>query len=134
MTDEEKLRTVREMVGAWNARDWDGIVSLFAPDGVLHSVMQAPLHGRAAIRSRLALLAEGLTHLDLRIRAMGVIDGRVFLERRDVFDNSHGRTEVPVVGVLTLQDGLVTEWLEYYDRATLLAGFGRTPVTDFDAA
>ncbi len=122
------------MVDAWNARDWEGIVSLFAPDGVLHSVMQEPLHGREEIRARLALLAEGLTHLELQIHAMGVIGGRVFLERRDVFDNAHGHTEVPVVGVLTVQDGLVTEWLEYYDRATLLAGFGRTTATDFDAA
>ena len=26
----------------------------------------------------------------------------------------------PVVGILTVHNGLVTEWLEYYDRATLL--------------
>ncbi|MEO3786824.1 nuclear transport factor 2 family protein [Actinocorallia sp. B10E7] len=134
MTDEERLRVVQRMVDAWNTMDWDGIVSLFAPDGVLHSVMQEPLRGREAIGERLALLAEGLTHLDLQIHAMGVINGRVFLERRDVFDNAHGHTEVPVVGVLAVEDGLVTEWLEYYDRATLLSGFGRTPSTDFDAA
>ena len=134
MTDEERLGVVREMVDAWNARDWEKIVSLFAPDGVLHSVMQEPLVGREAVRERLALLADGLVSLDLQVRAMGVIGGRVFLERRDVFDNAHGHTEVPVVGVLSVEDGLVAEWLEYYDRATLLAGFGRTPATDFDTA
>lgn len=134
MTDEERLDVVREMVDAWNTLDWDRVVALFAPDGVLHSVMQEPLRGREAIGERLALLADGLIRLDLRVRAMGVIDGRVFLERRDVFDNAHGHTEVPVVGVLSVEGGLVTEWLEYYDRATLLAGFGRTSATDFDAA
>ncbi|ROO86467.1 limonene-1,2-epoxide hydrolase [Actinocorallia herbida] len=134
MTDEEKIAAAQAMVAAWNARDWDGIVALFAPDGVLHSVMQEPLRGRAAIAARLRLLAAGLTHLDLQVRALGVIGGRVFVERRDVFANAHGRTEVPVVGVLAYDDaGLVAEWLEYYDRATLLAGFGRTAATDFDA-
>ncbi|GAB2829862.1 hypothetical protein GCM10022221_30620 [Actinocorallia aurea] len=133
MTDDDKITAAREMVAAWNARDWTAIVALFAPDGVLHSVMQEPLRGRAAIAERLAHLAVGLTHLDLQVRALGVIDGRVFLERRDVFANDHGRTEVPVVGVLSYDDsGLVAEWLEYYDRATLLAGFGRTATTDFD--
>ena len=71
MTDEEKPHVVRRMVDAWNATDREGIVSLFAPDGVLHSVMQEPLRGREAIRERLGLLAEGLIRLDLRIHAMG---------------------------------------------------------------
>ncbi|MDX6741173.1 nuclear transport factor 2 family protein [Actinocorallia sp. A-T 12471] len=133
MSDERKIAAARAMVAAWNAQDWDEIVRLFAPDGVLHSVMQEPLRGREAIAERLGLLSEGLVSLELEIRALGVIDGRVFLERRDVFVNGHGKTEVPVVGVLSYDaDGLVTEWLEYYDRATLLAGFGRTAATDFD--
>ncbi|GAA0965475.1 nuclear transport factor 2 family protein [Actinocorallia libanotica] len=133
MTDDDKLAAARDMVAAWNAQDWAGITAMFAPDGLLHSVMQEPLRGREAIAERLGHLAVGLTHLELQVRALGVIDGRVFLERRDVFDSGHGRTEVPVVGVLSYTaDGLVSEWLEYYDRATLLAGLGRTAATDFD--
>ncbi|MGI8331214.1 nuclear transport factor 2 family protein [Actinomadura scrupuli] len=131
MDDTEKLAVVRDMVDAWNTMDWAKIVSLFAPDGVLHSVMSEPVRGRAAIGERLAVLADGLERLSLEVRAMGVIDGRVYVERVDVFDvrGSHG--EVPVVGVLSLRDGLVTEWLEYYDRATLLRGMGLT--ADFAA-
>jgi limonene-1,2-epoxide hydrolase len=30
------------------------------------------------------------------------------------------------VGILRVEDGLITEWLEYYDRATLLRGMGVT--------
>ncbi|GIH24348.1 hypothetical protein Aph01nite_26580 [Acrocarpospora phusangensis] len=124
MNDEERLAVARDMVEAWNTLDWERVVGLFAPDGVLHSVMQEPLTGREAIRNRLTVLTDGLERLSLQIRAMGVIGGRVFMERLDVFDvrGSHG--EVPVVGVLTIRDGLVTEWLEYYDRATLLRGMG----------
>lgn len=131
MDDAEKLAVVGNMVDAWNTMDWARIVSLFAPDGVLHSMMSEPVRGRTAISERLAVLADGLERLSLEVRAMGVIDGRVYVERVDVFDvrGSHG--EVPVVGVLSLRDGLVTEWLEYYDRATLLRGMGLT--ADFAA-
>ncbi|MFB9679680.1 nuclear transport factor 2 family protein [Streptosporangium vulgare] len=131
MDDDAKLSVVRDMVEAWNALDWERVVGLFAPDGVLHSVMQEPLRGREAIGERLAVLADGLERLTLHVRALGVIDGRVFLERLDVFDVRGHHGEVPVVGVLSVADGLVTEWLEYYDRATLLRGMGLG--TDFAA-
>jgi limonene-1,2-epoxide hydrolase len=124
VNDEAKVGVVREMIDAWNATDWERVVALFAPDGVLHSVMSEPVAGRAAIRERLAVLADGLESIDIRTRALGVIDGRVFVERLDVFDVRGHHGEVPVVGVLRVEDGLVTEWLEYYDRATLLRGMG----------
>ncbi|MEZ0073276.1 nuclear transport factor 2 family protein [Planotetraspora sp. GP83] len=123
MTDQ-RLRVAQDMIDAWNALDWERVIGLFAPDGVLHSVMQEPLIGREAIRERLAVLAEGLERLDIRVKAMGVVDGRVFMERLDVFDARGSHGEVPVVGVLRIEDGLVAEWLEYYDRATLLRGMG----------
>ncbi|MCT9935302.1 nuclear transport factor 2 family protein [Planotetraspora sp. A-T 1434] len=123
MTDQ-KIRVAQDMIDAWNALDWERVISLFAPDGVLHSVMQEPLAGREAIRERLAVLAEGLERLDIRVKAMGVVDDRVFMERLDVFDARGSHGEVPVVGVLRIEDGLVAEWLEYYDRATLLRGMG----------
>ncbi|GAA3415703.1 fatty acid--CoA ligase family protein [Streptosporangium vulgare] len=46
----------------------------------------APARAREAIGERLAVLADGLERLTLHVRALGVIDGRVFLERLDVFD------------------------------------------------
>ncbi|KHL18663.1 UNVERIFIED_CONTAM: limonene-1,2-epoxide hydrolase [Mumia flava] len=124
MNDDEKLALARRMFAAWDAIDFDTVLDLFADDGVLHSVMQEPVVGRDAIKERLAILGSKAESITLRIKALGVIDGRVFVERVDDFwfDGHHG--EVPVVGVLAMADGRVTEWLEYYDRPTLLAGMG----------
>lgn len=124
MTDDEKIALAHEMFAAWDRLDWDGVVGLFAEDGVLHSVMQEPVVGREAIAGRMAILGSKATRCELEIRSIGVIDGRVFVERVDDFDfdGNHGR--VPVVGVMSMADGKVTEWLEYYDRPTLLAGLG----------
>ncbi|WP_035853552.1 nuclear transport factor 2 family protein [Cryptosporangium arvum] len=121
MTD---LEVARAMFDAWDRLDWDAAIDLFADDGVLHSVMQEPLVGKEAIAGRLRELAAGATWITLDVKTLGMIDGKVFVERVDRFGFNGHEGEVPVVGVLRIADGKVTEWLEYYDRATLLRGMG----------
>ena len=131
MTDEEKVAVVQDILDSWTAQDWDRVAALFAEDGVLQSVMSEPVVGRAAFAERLAVLAQGLERIQLHIKAIGVIGGRVWVERVDDFDTNGHHGEVPVVGILSVEDGLVTQWLEYYDRATLLRGMGIEPSQDF---
>ncbi|KAA1380103.1 nuclear transport factor 2 family protein [Aeromicrobium fastidiosum] len=126
MTDDQKLDLSRRMFEAWDTMDWDAVVDLFADDGVLHSVMQEPVVGRAAIAERMAILGSKAERITLHVKALGIIDGRVFVERVDDFDFDGHHGEVPVVGILRMDDGKITEWLEYYDRPTLLAGMGIT--------
>jgi limonene-1,2-epoxide hydrolase len=130
-TDAAKIAVVQDILDSWSAEDWPRVESLFAPDGVLHSVMSEPVVGREAFAGRLAVLARGLERIKLHIKAIGVIGGRVFVERVDDFDTNGHHGEVPVVGILSVENGLVTEWLEYYDRATLLRGMGIDPNQDF---
>jgi limonene-1,2-epoxide hydrolase len=130
-TDAEKIAVVQDILDSWSAQDWARVEALFAPNGVLQSVMSTPVVGREAFAERLRVLADGLERIQLHIKAIGVIDGRVFVERVDDFDTHGHHGEVPVVGILTVEDGLVTEWLEYYDRATLLRGMGVEPADDF---
>jgi|HigsolmetaAR202D_1030399.scaffolds.fasta_scaffold00009_24 limonene-1,2-epoxide hydrolase len=123
-TPEQKLATVKQMIQAWNAQDWNRVYELFAPDGVLHSMMIEPVTGRDAIKQRLSALVAGVSRIELRVRHIGVIDGVVFVERVDdfVYRGKHGT--VPVVGVIEVENGLVKEWREYYDRAQLLKAMG----------
>lgn len=129
--DEAKIAVVRDILDSWTAQDWPRVEALFAPDGVLHSVMSEPVVGREAFGQRLAVLADGLERIELHIKTIGVIDGRVFVERVDDFDTKGHHGEVPVVGVLSVRDGMVSHWLEYYDRPTLLRGMGVDPQQDF---
>ena len=125
MSDEAKLALARGMFHAWDTKDWEGVIDLFADDGVLHSVMQEPLVGRDVVGERIRALGAITERITLHIKAIGIIDGKVFVQRVDDFDTvtgSHG--EVPVVGILSMAGGRVTEWLEYYDRPSLLAGLG----------
>jgi len=131
-TDAEKLATARQMIAAWNTRNWEQVYELFAADGVLESMMlPEPTVGREAIKQRIGVLAKDISKIELQIRHIGVADGVVFIERVDdfVYRGHHGR--VPVVGVLEIQQGRVKAWREYYDRAQMIEAMGLKQ--DFDA-
>ena len=132
-TDAQKLATVRQMIDAWNTRNWQQVYDLFAEDGVLHSMMlETPTVGREAIKQRIGTLAKDISKIELRIRHLGVADGVVFIERVDdfVYRGHHGK--VPVVGVVEVEQGHVKAWREYYDRAQMIEAMGLKQ--DFDAS
>jgi limonene-1,2-epoxide hydrolase len=132
-TDAQKLATVRQMIDAWNTRNWQQVYDLFAADGVLESMMLSePTVGREAIKKRLGVLAKDISRIELRIRHLGVADGVVFIERVDdfVYRGHHGA--VPVVGVVEVEQGRVKAWREYYDRDQMIEAMGLKQ--DFDAS
>ena len=123
-TDAQKLAVARQMFQAWRDLDWDRVFELFADNGVLQSMMDQPVVGRQAIAKRLGALAPGIERIDLKVSHIGVIDGRVFVERVDDFVYKGHAGAVPVVGVLEIDGGKVVAWREYYDRAQLLQAMG----------
>lgn len=131
LSDAEKIAKGREMAEAWKAMDWRKVADMFAPDGVLHSMMVEPVVGREAVYKRVAGLSDGLESITLNIRNMGVVDGVLFMERVDEFVIRGKPGSAPVVGVLEFDGPLISVWREYYDRAHLLKAMGL--VEDFDA-
>jgi len=132
MTDDEKIAKVHEMAAAWKALDWRKVADMFASNGRLHSMMVEPVVGRDAVYTRVSGLGDGTEAITLSFRHIGVIDGRVFVERTDDFLYKGKSGSLPVVGVLEFEGELISEWREYYDRAHLLHEMG--VVTDFDAS
>lgn len=130
MTDEQKIAAGREMAAAWKALDWRKAADMFAPNGVLHSMMVEPVVGREAVFRRVSGLGDGLESITLNISHMGVIDGILYMERMDEFVIRGRAGSAPVVGVLEFDGPLISVWREYYDRAHLLKNMGL--VEDFD--
>ncbi len=124
-TDAQRIAVTKDMIAAWKAADWKKVADLFAPNGVLRSMMLEPVVGRDAIYARIAALGKGAPGgVTLDVSHMGVIDGLVFIERTDRFVYNGKPGAVPVVGVLDIRDGKVQEWREYYDRAELMKALG----------
>jgi len=63
------------------------------------------------------------------VRTRGLMEP-VFVERVDEVTLDGRQTDVPVVGVFRIENGLVASWREYYDRRQLLGAMG--VVEDFD--
>ena len=126
-SDATHLAVARRMIADWKARDWRSAADLFAIDGALHSMMDAPITGREAIYKRFAALGAGIDSITLDVSHLGVIDHRVYMERVDRFVY-HGKPgAVPVVGVLSFDGNKIAEWREYYDRAQLVSEMGANP-------
>jgi limonene-1,2-epoxide hydrolase len=118
-TDEEKLATAQKMVDAWNRMDWEAVYALFSEDAVMHSVMLEPIVGRENIRQRFSRFTPGLERIELQLAHIGIVDDVVVMERVDDFVYQGKHSRVPVAGILEINNGLVTEWREYYDHAML---------------
>jgi len=131
LTDEQMIAKGHEMAAAWKALDWRKVADMFAPDGVLHSMMVEPVVGREAVFKRVSGLADGLDSITLSYRHIGVIDGILYIERLDEFVVRGKSGSAPVVGVLEFEGPLIKVWREYYDRAHLLKAMGL--VEDFDS-
>ncbi|SMF61911.1 nuclear transport factor 2 family protein [Allosphingosinicella indica] len=130
MSDAEKIALVEAQIAAWNRKDWEAAAAMFAEDAILHSVMVEPIHGRDAIHQRISGLGAGASEINLQIKNIGVVNGKVFAERVDGFVYQGKTGAVPVVGVLDIDDGKIKVWTEYYDRNQLLSEMGLTK--DFD--
>lgn len=124
LSDAQKIETFREMARAWQAQDWDRVSGLFAPDGVLHSVMLEPVVGRQAIHDRIVKLGGPDKRVTLHIHRIGVIDGVLFAERTDEIVVNGRQGLSPVVGVIEFNGPHIALWREYYDRAQLARAAG----------
>ncbi len=131
-SDNPKVQVVLDMVDAWNTQDWDRVVSMFAEDGSLHSMMVDPIVGHEALAARIGHIGAGIEEITLNVRNIGQVGDVVFIERVDEFVYNGHAGAVPVVGVIEINDdGSIQELREYYDRAELLEAMGVH--TDFDA-
>lgn len=123
---DPKIVVVEHMIDAWNTRNWQRVADLFTKNGVLHSMMLEPVVGRETIGKRIFAMGAGTESITLHILHMGVVGDVVMVERVDefVYKGHHGK--VPVVGVIKVEGDRISEWREYYDRASLVAAMGLT--------
>ena len=127
ITDERKMQIFRTMAKAWHEQDWPTCSNLFAPDGMLHSVMLPPVVGREAIHARLLTLSRANKKVTLHIERMGVIDGALMVQRVDEVVVDGKRGECPAIGVLEFNGDKIARWRDYYDRAMLMRAAGHKP-------
>ncbi len=114
---------VRRFWAALYERDWTAIGSFFDASSVYWDVPLGPTaaaRGPANIVSRLQLGLEGLSgyeHHEGPVVSQGDL---VVTEHREVWHWPTGETaSLPFVSVMTVQDGTIRLWKDYWDHKTL---------------
>jgi steroid delta-isomerase-like uncharacterized protein len=120
--------------------DYDGLVSLFADDGVY--IEPAGRHvGRDGIRAWIDQWRDAVS--DLRFdTSLVVADGDVIIAEYSSYSTFSGpltmpdesvippsgeTNELPGVTILRVKDGLIVEARDYFDQALMMTHLGRTP-------
>jgi ketosteroid isomerase-like protein len=112
--------TVRRLVDAANARDWEALLAVCAPDvSLIHPLAPVPYQGRDRVReffvSSVTLFPDQYLHVDALLAEGDV----AALEGRITATEEGEPTVTPCAFFFTLRAGLVHQIRMYYDTATM---------------
>jgi limonene-1,2-epoxide hydrolase len=119
LPNKENERLALEFLSAWSNSDADQLMAYFAEDAVYTDLPYPPRHGRAEIRTFIEFCFSNL-RMDIEVHAIASSDNLVFTERTEhvQFFEPPRNTDVPLAGVMTIENGLIVSWREYFDGRT----------------
>ena len=120
MTDQA-ARIVTEFCNSLLLGDMVKTCSYLSPEVVYHNMPWAPVVGPAEVRKILDPLVHGprnaLRRMDI---SHTVSDGVTVMNARlETWVRGNVHVDLPVAGVFTVRDGLITHWSDYFDAATV---------------
>jgi limonene-1,2-epoxide hydrolase len=116
----KSIDVVKNIILAWRKLDVEGVMKYISDDTVWYSHVggKPPFKGRAAIREFITALGKGITDNNWRVFKMVSSGEDVFCEGVDDFKLADGKKiAVPYLGIMTVRNGIVIEWRDYFDGA-----------------
>lgn len=111
-------QAVLELIDGFNRIDLDAILRCFAEDAVYHNMPVDPVKGERAIRGVLEGFLNAASEVRWELIQMAVSpSGAVLTERVDRFKVNNRWIALPVMGTFEVDDGLITQWRDYFDMA-----------------
>ena len=113
MSNQQK---VVDFINHWNNRDIEGIMSSLSEDCFYHNIPMDPQNGKEEIRASLEPFVQMGTNIEWIIHQIAENeDGVVLTERTDRFEINGQWMDILVMGVMEFQDGLISNWRDYFD-------------------
>ncbi|MBJ65458.1 MAG: limonene-1,2-epoxide hydrolase [Rhodobiaceae bacterium] len=113
MSNQQK---VVDFINHWNNRDIEGIMSSLSEDCFYHNIPMDPQNGKEEIRASLEPFVQMATNIEWIIHQIAENeDGAVLTERTDRFEINGQWMDILVMGVMEFQDGLISNWRDYFD-------------------
>lgn len=118
------IETMLAVLAAWKARDIEGALAHLDEDIVWHYAagIAPPLQGKAKARRFLQAFSSQIQEVRWRIFDYAEREDRLFVEGVDEYVGVDGRlVSAPYAGVLTLRNGKITAWRDYFDAGVVEA-------------
>jgi limonene-1,2-epoxide hydrolase len=110
------------LIADWRERKIDAVLARVHPDIVWHYHVGAhpPIRGKAAMRTFLEAMLTRISDNRWRVFKHATNGDSVFMEGVDDFADAQGK-RIPVLymGIMTMKNGLITEWRDYFDGGTV---------------
>lgn len=117
--DTTPASIARTFFAHWSAGRIDAALAMLAPDVLYDNVPFPDVHGRDATAAFHRDFGIGTDFtVDWQVTHLAAAGKVVLNERRDIFRHKDGGTiSLPVMGTLTIEDGQITLWRDYFDPA-----------------
>jgi limonene-1,2-epoxide hydrolase len=124
------ITIARTFFDHWSANRIDDALAMLAPDVLYDNVPFPDIVGRDKVRQFHTHFGIGSTlTVDWQVTHIAAADKVVLNERIDIFKHRDGGTiTLPVMGTLTIDNGVITVWRDYFDPADFdrqLQGIGK---------
>jgi limonene-1,2-epoxide hydrolase len=100
----------------WNNRNIEGIMGSMAKDCFYHNIPMDPQKGHDEIRSYLEPFIQMASNIEWIVHNIAEdSNGTVLTERTDRFEINGQWMDILVMGVMEFEDGLISNWRDYFD-------------------
>ena len=115
----EARESVRRLVDAANARDWEALLAVCAAEvSLIHPLAAVPYRGQEQVREFFVASSDALPDQYLHLDALLAEGDVAALEGRITATEDDEPTVTPCAFFFTLRDGLIHQVRMYYDTAT----------------
>ncbi len=117
MMTAEPIEIARTFFAHWSANRMEDAIAMLAEDVLYDNVPFPDIVGRERVRKFHADFGLGTSFtVDWKVTAIAAVGNVVLNERVDIFTHESGGTiTLPVMGTVTVEDGLISVWRDYFD-------------------
>ena len=110
------IERTMKFIEHWNNRDIEGIMESLTSDCFYHNIPMDPQKGHDEIRTYLEPFVQMTTNIEWIVHNIAEdSNGTVLTERTDRFEINGQWMDILVMGVMEFQDGLILNWIDYFD-------------------
>ena len=115
----EPIDIAKTFFACWSANRIDDALAMLSEDVLYDNVPFPNIVGRENVRKFHADFGIGSAFtVDWKVTVIAAMGNVVLNERVDVFTHQSGATiTIPVMGTITVEDGAITVWRDYFDPA-----------------